>query len=286
MTMEAAVARAYLARLGLNRESPPMPSLSELLLDPISLAVFAIYASLVALEALFPARRLPHVAGWRLRGLAAFVAYFFLSSYLPYLWTAHLEQWQLFDLAGLGTWGGALAGLLVYEAGVYAWHRTMHASPLLWRAFHQMHHSAERIDTYGAFWFSPLDMAGWTLLASLCLTLVVGLTAEAATVVLLATTLLAIFQHSNIRTPRWIGYLVQRPESHSRHHQRGVHAGNYSDLPLFDLLFGTFVNPRDFAPETGFHDGASARVADMLLFRDVSMPPGEAVADAATVRTH
>ena len=38
---------------------------------------------------------------------------------------------------------------------------------------------------------------------------------------------------ANVRTPQWLGYLVQRPESHSVHHQRGVHAYNYSDLPLF-----------------------------------------------------
>ena len=77
--------------------------------------------------------------------------------------------------------GGALVGLLVYEFGVYVWHRTMHNSTVLWRLFHQMHHSAERVDTFGAFWFSPLDIAGWTLLASLALTLVVGITAEATT---------------------------------------------------------------------------------------------------------
>jgi sterol desaturase/sphingolipid hydroxylase (fatty acid hydroxylase superfamily) len=146
----------------------------------------------------------------------------------------------------------------------------MHASDRLWRAFHQMHHSAERIDIFGAFWFSPLDMIGWTALFSLCLTLVVGLTPEAITLVLLATTFLSMFQHANLRTPRWLGYLVQRPESHSRHHERGVHAGNYSDLPLFDILFGTFHNPRGFAAKNGFVDGASDRVVDMLLARDVS----------------
>ncbi|MCK7498219.1 MAG: hypothetical protein MZW92_51875 [Comamonadaceae bacterium] len=32
-----------------------------------------------------------------------------------------------------------------------------------------------RIDSFGAFWFSPLDMVGWTVLFSLCLTLGVGL---------------------------------------------------------------------------------------------------------------
>jgi sterol desaturase/sphingolipid hydroxylase (fatty acid hydroxylase superfamily) len=249
-----------------------MPTPIELLLDPISLAVFALYGGLMLWEALAPGRPLPEVSGWKWRGLAAFGAYFFLSSYLPLLWTEQLAQHQLLDLSALGTWGGALAGLLVIEAGTYAWHRGMHASPVLWRSFHQMHHSSERLDSYSAFWFSPLDMVGWTVLGSLCLTLGVGLAPQAATIVLLATTFMSIFQHSNIRTPRWLGYIVQRPESHSRHHQRGVHAGNYSDLPLFDMLFSTFYNPKDFVPETGFYDGASARVADMLRFRDVSSP--------------
>jgi len=246
------------------------PTPLELLLDPISLTVFVLYGALILWEALAPARSLPAIKGWRLRGLAAFATYFFLSSYLPLLWSDRLAQFQLFDLTALGTLAGAAVGLLVYELGVYLWHRTMHASDLMWRTFHQMHHSAERLDTFGAFWFSPLDMIGWTALSSLCLTLIVGLTPEATTLVLLATTFLGAFQHSNLRTPRWLGYLIQRPESHSRHHERGVHAGNYSDLPLFDLLFGTFHNPRDFAAHAGFYDGASARVTDMLLARDVS----------------
>ena len=125
---------------------------------------------------------------------------------------------------------------------------------------------------YGAFWFSPLDMLGWTLLSSLALTLVVGITPQAATIVLLLTTFFGIFQHANIRTPRWLGYFIQRPESHSRHHARGVHTGNFSDLPFFDLLFGTFHNPREFSAEQGFYHGASARIPEMLRFRDVSEP--------------
>ncbi len=250
-----------------------MPTPIELLLDPVSLAIFALYGGLILWEALAPARPLPVVKGWKALGLAAFVAYFFLSSYLPLAWTEHLARFQLLDLTALGTWAGALAGLAVYEAGVYAWHRTLHGSNLLWRIFHQMHHSSERLDTYSAFWFSPFDMVGWTALASLCLTLLVGVTPEAATLVLLTTTLLAIFQHSNIRTPRWLGYLVQRPESHSRHHASGVHYGNFADLPVFDILFGTFHNPQEFARETGFYHGASRRVAEMLCFRDVSLAP-------------
>ena len=131
----------------------------------------------------------------------------------------------------------------------------------------------ERLDTYGAFWFSPLDMVGFTVVYSLALTLVVGLSAEAATMTLYIAMFLTIFQHTNVKTPVWLGYIVQRPESHSVHHQRGVHAWNYSDLPVFDLLFGTFRNPREYAEQQGFYDGASARVGDMILCRDVASAP-------------
>jgi sterol desaturase/sphingolipid hydroxylase (fatty acid hydroxylase superfamily) len=259
-----------------------MPTPVQLLLDPISLTVFALYAALIAWEALFPARALPRVRYWQLRGLAAFVLYFFVSSYLPLAWSAWLQPWQVFDLTALPTWAGALVGVLVYEAGVYAWHRTMHASTVLWRGLHQMHHSAERLDTFGAFWFSPLDMVGWTALSSLCLVVVVGLTPQAATLVLYITTFMGVFQHANIRTPQWLGYLIQRPESHSVHHQRGVHAWNYSDLPLFDLLMGTFRNPPAHAPEQGFWHGASGKVPAMLAFRDVARGNGGAVASGTS----
>lgn len=249
-----------------------MPTPIELLLDPVSLTVFALYGALMCWEALAPARELPRIRGWRRMGLASFAAYFFASAYLPLLWTDALARFRLFDLTGLGTWGGLAAGLAVFETGLYAWHRALHRSDVLWRVCHQMHHSAERHDTFGAFWFSPFDVAGFALLGSLCLTLVVGLTPQAATATLLVTTFCSAFQHANIRTPRWPGYAIQRPESHSLHHQRGVHAGNYADLPLLDMLFGTFRNPRTFARRQGFHDGASRRVWDMLRWRDVSAP--------------
>lgn len=250
-----------------------MPSLIDVLLDPISLAVFGIYAVLIAWEFIAPARALPVTPWWRMRGLAAFAAYFLLSSYLPLLWTEYLLPWQLFDLSGLGTWSGALVGVLVYEFVGYWYHRGIHSSDFLWRGIHQMHHSPERLDSYSAFWFHPFDMVGWTAVFSLGLTVVVGLSAQATTATLLFVTLLSIFQHTNVRTPRWLGYFVQRPESHSWHHARDRHRNNYADTPVFDILFGTFDNPKDFAPATGFYDGSSRRLGDLLLFRDASKEP-------------
>lgn len=247
-----------------------MPSPLEILIDPVSIAALMMYASLMLWEAVFPARPLPVMKGWRLRGIAAYVVYFFLSSYLPLFWDAHLARYQLLDLTGLGTAAGAVIGLLVYEAVLYFWHRAIHGSSVLWRGFHQMHHSAERLDTFGAFYLGPLDMIGFTFVGSFALVLIVGVTPAAATIVILATTFFAIFQHANIRTPRWLGYLVQRPESHSVHHGRNIHYYNFADLPVFDMVFGTFRNPAAFNVETGFYPGGSERVLDMVLARDIT----------------
>lgn len=253
-----------------------MPTPLDLLLDPLSWIVFAIFGALALWEALAPARRLPQVRHWRLRALGAFAVYFLLSSYLPLLWAGPLASVQLFDLAEWPAWAAAVAGLFGYELGAYAWHRSMHRFSPLWRGIHQMHHSAERLDVVGAFWFSPADMVAWTLLPSLVLTLL-GVPAQAATLVLLIITFLAILQHANVRTPRWLGYLVQRPEMHTVHHARGIHHFNYADLPVFDLLFGTFRNPAGHEHDTGFWHGASARVLDMLRLRDVSQPAAREV---------
>jgi sterol desaturase/sphingolipid hydroxylase (fatty acid hydroxylase superfamily) len=91
--------------------------------------------------------------------------------------------------------------------------------------------------------------------------------AEAAIVINLTATFFGLFQHTNVRTPHWLGYIIQRPESHSCHHERGVHARNYSDLPFWDMVFGTFHNPKSFSGEVGFFDGSSKKLGSLLAGR-------------------
>ena len=248
-----------------------VPTLVQLFTDPISLTFFALFGGVWGVEALFPARRLPTIPGHRLRGVATLLIYFLISSYLPLVVGPWLALFKVADLTFLGTWRGGAAAFLVYQLLAYAYHRSLHHFDGLFRAVHQMHHSAERLDVASAFLFGPLDMIGWTLISTVALS-IAGITPGATVVFLLGGAFVSTFQHANLRTPRWLGYLIQRPESHSHHHARGVHAQNYADLPLIDLLFGTFVNPREFADHTGYYDGASGRVADMLLLRDVSTP--------------
>lgn len=206
-----------------------LPTPIETIMDPISLSVIGIYLALIIWEKLTPARPLPKIKYWKIKGFVTFIIFFYLSTYLPLIWDGYLSNFQLFDLTDLGTYFGAAVGIFIYEIGVYIWHRSIHSNSFLWRVFHQMHHSSERIDSYGAFYFSPLDMIGFTFLGSLCLVVIAGFTAEASTLIIVGTTFLSIFQHSNIKTPRWLGYFIQRPESHSYHHARG-------NMPLIILI--------------------------------------------------
>jgi sterol desaturase/sphingolipid hydroxylase (fatty acid hydroxylase superfamily) len=258
----------------LRRKEFTLPTLAQLFTDPISLAFFGIYAGLFCVEALFPARKLPELPWHRTRGLLSFFVFFLVSSYLPYVIGAWFEPLRVWDSSALGTWGGAVCVMSIYQLLGYGYHRLIHSSDTLFRGLHQLHHSSERLDVSSAFWFSPLDMLGWTLVSTLSLAFI-GVTPEAIVVFVLAGGFLSTFQHANLRTPRWLGYFIQRPESHSYHHGRGVHRNNYADIPVLDMLFGTFNNPKGFAPETGFHDGASARVLEMLSFRDVTQPKAE-----------
>ncbi|WP_417622124.1 sterol desaturase family protein [Parasphingorhabdus sp.] len=230
------------------------------------------FAFFILLGAIVQARAFPKIQWWRTRGLIGAAAYIICASYSPYLWDSWLGQYRLIDATDLPLWAAIPIGYAVMQFVSYWWHRALHSSNILWRLFHQMHHSVERLDGWGALYHSPLDVLGFTFAGSFALTVLLGMDPLAAAIVGVLGGILVFFTHSNIYTPYWIGWLIQRPESHAVHHQRGYHADNYGELVIWDQLFGTYNNPRAWHGKAGFYNGASARIGDMLLFREVSEP--------------
>ena len=102
--------------------------------------------------------------------------------------------------------------------------------------------------------------------------IVLGLHPLAAALIGYVVAFYGMFQHWNVRTPHWLGYFIQRPEAHCVHHRRGVHDYNYGDLPLWDMLFGSFRNPRHFMGDCGFETPADRHLGAMLAFADVNAP--------------
>ena len=196
-----------------------------------------------------------------------------VSTVLPLLFdAAWLARHRWLDGTRLGVAGGVLAGWLVLSSLSYVWHRTAHTVPWLWRLTHQVHHSPQRVDIPGSTLFHPTEMvvqAGLQMFAGL---VVLGLDPMAVAWLGYVAAFHGMFQHWNVRTPRWLGYFIQRPEAHCEHHRRGVHANNYGDLPWWDMLAGTFVNPQRFDGECGFEAPADRCLGAMLSFVDVNQP--------------
>ena len=243
----------------------------EQLLPVLIPVIFCAY--LVLERVVRTGRPQPEVKGWWTRGLIFFGISFVLNGAIPAIAASLLGPQKGLGLDSLGTLGGAVAVLLAGDLVGYWVHRTLHKTPRLWLWTHQMHHSAERMDMLGASYGHPFDFIVGTVLPSTAVTLLLGVSPEAAALGGLVGFVFGVFPHVNIRTPRFLGYVLQRPEMHAVHHTRNVHSYNYGNLAFSDLLFGTWRNPEGF-PEApyGFWDGASAKVGAMLMGRDVSRP--------------
>jgi sterol desaturase/sphingolipid hydroxylase (fatty acid hydroxylase superfamily) len=189
---------------------------------------------------------------------------------LPSLVPPRIAAHHLFDGARLGVAGSVVVGYLCVSFATAAVHRAYHRYPLLWRVFHQLHHSPQRVDMPGAVLFTPQEMAATVVVSFTVFVFVLGLDPLAAAIAGYVAAFYGLFQHFNVPTPRWLGYLIQRPESHGVHHRRGFHAYNYSDLPLWDMLWGTFRNPGKFMGDAGFELAESRRIGAMLLGKDVN----------------
>ena len=222
-----------------------------------------------ALERLLPGRDLPEAPGWYAR--AAFLNACQVSIVLlaGVAWNRWLQGASVFHLAGLmPSWLEGLFGWFIGTFVFYWWHRVRHDVNFFWRVCHQIHHSPSRIEMMTAFYKHPVEIAADSVIMSGLMFTLLGASTTGAAWYNVFAVLGEYFYHSNLRTPRWVGYFLQRPEHHSIHHQLDLHRFNYGDITWWDRLFGTFREAEEFAPRCGFPDGHESSLGQMLLFRD------------------
>ena len=234
------------------------------LLFPVTFILFLVT------ERLFPRREYPPIRFWTAIGFVFLIVTGVLTTVLPTLLPLSWTQHHLFEASGLGVVGGVLLAYPLTALGSALVHRSFHEFNFLWRLGHQLHHSPRRLDIPGSVFMHPVDITLQMVPATLVSVFLLGLDPITAGVVGYVSGFYAMFQHWNVRTPQWLGYIIQRPESHGHHHELGVHASNYSDFPLWDILMGTFKNPKSFDGDVGFAGEAPRRVGAMLAFQDVN----------------
>jgi len=133
-----------------------------------------------------------------------------------------------------------------------------------------MHHGVPRVDIPSALVAHPLDVIVSTTLSILVTAFLLGLDPSAVAIIGVLQFFIVLFPHLNVRTPKWVGYFIQRPEEHILHHQRDVHAGNYSDWPLWDKVFDTYRRPVEGPVQVGYERAGFAEQLKMLAFVDIN----------------
>jgi sterol desaturase/sphingolipid hydroxylase (fatty acid hydroxylase superfamily) len=223
----------------------------------------------LGLERLFPGRKLPEASGWHLRAVFINLAQVLITLVTMRLWIKIFGDASLLNLSHWNT--PALEGFVGWFVGTfffYWWHRLRHAKGW-WLAFHQIHHSPSRIELLTSFYKHPIEILCDALLSAVILYPLLGCSIMGAFWYNFFAGTGEYFYHANVRTPKWLRYLIQTPELHSVHHQFDVHSHNYGDIPLWDRLFGTYKDATTFANRCGFPVGAEEKLVCMLGFRDV-----------------
>ena len=183
---------------------------------------------------------------------------------IPYYWIRNLNI-QGYLPASVAI---ALAVVLVF-VGSYWGHRLTHTVPQLWR-FHSVHHSIEQMDWIAAGRLHPFDSAFTQAFAIMPL-FVLGYGGGVFAGVAVFITLLAIFQHANVRLRfPFVRWLIPTPEWHHWHHAIDDEAINKNfGLPVVDKIFGTAHMPKGKRP-TAF--GTHEPVPQEGYFRHLAYP--------------
>jgi sterol desaturase/sphingolipid hydroxylase (fatty acid hydroxylase superfamily) len=187
-----------------------------------------------------------------------------VAAAIPLIWIRRLEP-----VAALPEWFAVALAVVLVAVASYWGHRLTHRVPFLWR-FHAVHHSIEHMDWVASGRLHPLDQA-FTQAVTVVPLFVLGYGIGAVGGVAVVVTLLALFQHANVRLRfpviRWV---VNTPEWHHWHHAADpdAHDKNFG-LPVVDKLFGTAHLPTDRRP---ISFGTSAPVPADGYLRHLAYP--------------
>jgi sterol desaturase/sphingolipid hydroxylase (fatty acid hydroxylase superfamily) len=220
---------------------------------PAVLGIALLFLLFVPLEKLFALRRqrvfrkglltdLTHILVNNALTTVAVIALVVVAA-IPVFWIRRFDV-----VANLST--GLAIGLAVVlvAVGNYWGHRLTHQVPFLWR-FHSVHHSIEQMDWVASGRLHPLDQA-FTQAFTIFPLFLLGYGAGVFGGVAVFITLLALFQHANVRlrfpAVRWV---INTPEWHHWHHAIDDEARDKNfGLPVVDKIFGTAYLPKGRRP--------------------------------------
>jgi sterol desaturase/sphingolipid hydroxylase (fatty acid hydroxylase superfamily) len=169
-------------------------------------------------------------------------------------------------------WAQFLFCLIVFEALNYAIHRAMHEWPgafgkILWR-IHAAHHLPEKLYIVMHAVFHPINAVFVQVIAMTIPIWIMGYDEKVVTLFLMLNSLHGLISHFNVDVRMgWLNYIFVGTELHRYHHSANLdEAKNYGAMiPLFDILFGTFVYNPETPPEAlGVKDKSLPKHSEFL----------------------
>ena len=222
------------------------------------------------LERIIPGWKLPKVPTWPIRVILINAVQLVVVIVAGYTWEKWFTQYSVFHLSNyINNVFGGLIAYFIATFIFYWWHRIRHTSDFFWKYFHQIHHSPQRLEVITSFYKHPFEMVVNSIIGGLLVYTLLGLSPQAGAVYTLCTALGEFFYHTSVKTPQWVGYIFQRPEMHRIHHEYNKHNNNYGDIVWWDMLFGTYENPKKFNGTCGFDEEKELALKEMLCFRDI-----------------
>lgn len=163
-----------------------------------------------------------------------------------------------------------VVGVAVLDFGFgYLAHRTMHMTPILWRA-HRVHHSDPFVDVTTTYRTHPIEGI-WRFLFVIIPVWLLGVPATAVVIHRLLSAINGLLEHANIRLwqplDRALSLFWVTPHMHKVHHSRvAVETdSNYGNiLSIFDRILRTFTpTDRAFSVTYGLDDADPVRTASL-----------------------
>ena len=222
---------------------------------------FIILLTMLVLESCFPARKSKLTK--RVRWLGNF-SLLIISSVVARLLVpigvtgialyASSQGLGLFNNINLPNWLIITLSVLLLDLMIYWQHRIFHLVPMLWR-FHKVHHADSHIDASTGLRFHPIEILLSILLKGLAV-LLLGVPAIAVIIFEVALNGFALFNHANIRLPRWLEYplraILITQVLHRIHHSQVVEETNSNygfSVSWWDRLFGSYKSQANKSDE-------------------------------------
>lgn len=138
--------------------------------------ILMIFFACFVLERIFTGWKLPKVKTWHVRVLLLNAVQLSVVLIAGVTWEVWLSSWAVFGLSDHvpPVVGGCLAYFIATFV-FYWWHRWRHEIDFLWLAFHQIHHSPQRLEVITSFYKHPGEMIVNSLIGSLLVYTFLGL---------------------------------------------------------------------------------------------------------------